>query len=238
MAFNPNNSPPSIDPADLNSLTGAFKAILKKNTQGIDGMIPATVVKFDRTTNKVSVQPMVSMVTDNGQVITRAVVPNIPVLQMGGGGMLLNFNLVPGDTGWLIAGDRDQSNYIQDKKISPPATYELKKFGFGMFIPGVISGVTIDPSDAANSVLQTKNGSVKISLGTGGVVITAPTVQINTSGDTTINATGNVAVTADALTATANSLNATITGTCRTTTPVFAVTGNITASGTITPMTP
>jgi hypothetical protein len=270
MPFNTNNSVPSIDPALLNSLPGAFKSILDKHTQGTDGMIPAKVVSFDRAKNRVTVQPVISVVSKNGQIIRRAKIPNIPVMQIGGGGMLLNFNLLPGDTGWLFAGDRDPSNYLKSNEVSPPNTYEMKKYGFGVFIPGCITGFNIAPADANNTVLQTKDGQIKITIGSSGVVIDAPSVKINTTGNTEIKADGDVkleatqnlnikaginslieidgaaTVNAGTLTAmvqgvatvNAASLIATVPGACSLTTPVLHVSGNITASGSITPGIP
>ena len=207
---------PSIDPANYDSLTGAFRFIFKKLLQSTDGMLPAQVVQYDRTENQVQVQPLIKMVDTNGQQIRRAQIASIPVFQIGGGGFLLNFNLKPGDLGWIKANDRDISLFQQFFTESPPNTYRIKNFADSVFFPHVMTGYTIDPEDAENAVLQSLDGTVKISFGTGIIKIAAPIVDIEAT-------TANITATTVNIIAATN-----ITGN-------LFVDGNIEATGTITP---
>jgi hypothetical protein len=105
-----------------------------------------------------------------------------------------------------IASDRDISLFKQSLKVSNPNTYQTHKYSFGFFVPDKIKGYTLNQGDNNNFVLQTLDGSTRISLGDGVVniisknginstaqnlTITIPTITI--TGD--INITGDVNVT-------------------------------------------
>jgi hypothetical protein len=210
------NANPSLNPADLDSITGLLRHVLNKSMQGIDDMLPAQVIAFDRNDpNRVQVQHLILQIDTNGTQIQRGQVASIPVLQLGGGGFVLNFNLNTGDLGWIKANDRDISIFLQSYNQSRPNTYRKKSFSDGVFIPDVMKGYTIDSEDSENMVLQNLDGTIKISLGSDKIKIKAPTVEIDSENF-------NVIATAGALI----------------TTPLFRVVGNINASGTITPSVP
>src|SRR5271154_3225579 len=105
----PNNNNPSINPSDENTLAGGVQFAFSKLFQNVNGMLPAQVVAFDRNANRVQVQPLIAMVTTDGTTISRPQIASIPVLILGGGNFMLNFNLNPGDLGWILANDRDIS---------------------------------------------------------------------------------------------------------------------------------
>lgn len=185
------NAQPSIDPADIGTFIGMFRTILKKHLQATDDMLPATVVAFDRTANMVQVQPMIMLRTTDGTNVVRAQIASIPVVQLGGGGFMLNFNIKPGDTGFIKANDRDISLYLQSLSQGPPNTYRLHSFSDGVFIPSVLKGFTIADEDEENAVFQSLDGSVRVSLFADKVKVTAPTVEIDA---TTTTITGNLVV--------------------------------------------
>lgn len=156
---------PSGDPADDDSLAGTLRAAFRKFLQGTDDMLPARVVAFDRDKNRATVVPLVSVLTTDNRVIARAQVASVPVVQIGGGGVVLNFNLKPGDLGHIKASDRDISNFLQSYNASPPNTLRLHTFQDGVFIPDVMRGWTIAGEDAEQAVLQTLDGNVRVSVG-------------------------------------------------------------------------
>jgi hypothetical protein len=156
---------PSGDPADDDSLAGTLRAAFRKFMQQTDDMLPARVVAFDRDKNRATVAPLVSLLTTDGRTVQRAQVASVPVMQFGGGGVVLNFNLKPGDLGWLKASDRDISLFLQSYNASQPNTLRMHTFQDGVFIPEVMRGWTIAGEDAEQAVLQTLDGSVRVSLG-------------------------------------------------------------------------
>ena len=218
MASNYNN--PSLDPANNNNLAGTIRFAFGKLLQTVDGMLPAQVISYDRQTNRVQVQILISLVTTDGTVVPRPQIASIPVLLLGGGGLFLTFPLNTGDLGWVLANDRDISNFLQTYAQSIPNTNRVKDFSSSVFIPDIMRGYTLaDDADGA-AVLQNTDGTVSIS-------ISNTDVTINAAQSVTINATHNLNVNADA-----NSVFTLNSGT-----GTLGVVGNITATGSITPGT-
>lgn len=198
---------PDIDPANNDSLTGTIRFAFYKMLQNVNGMLPAQVVNYDRTTNRVQVQLLITQVTTSGAQVSRPQISSLPVCIFGGGDFFISFNLNPGDLGWVIANDRDISLFLQTLNQTPPNTGRIKSFSDGLFIPNVMTNWNIASEDNKNCVIQSTDGSVVISLSQTGlapypnrVTITAPYVKIT-----------------------------------NTTTALLGVNGNIIASGTITP---
>jgi len=155
---------PSIDPANEGDLLGALRHILGKELQALDGMLPAKVIAYDRVKNRVTVQPLIMMMTTSNTTIQRATIASIPVYQIGGGGFILNFNLNAGDLGWIKASDRDISLFLQSYSASAPNTIRKHNFSDSVFFPDVMRGYTIAGEDVSKTVLQNLDGSVKITL--------------------------------------------------------------------------
>jgi hypothetical protein len=218
------NANPSIDPSNIDSITGLLRHVMNKSMQSMDGMLPAQVIAFSRNDpNRVQVQPLIMLMDTNGAQIKRGQIASIPVLQLGGGGFVLSFNLKPGDLGWIKANDRDISIFLQSYKESSPNTYRKKDFSDSLFIPDVMKGYSVDAEDLENAVIRSIDGTVKISFGTDKVKIKAPNVEIEST-DATINCS--------------NQLNISSTVGITATTPLFRVDGQINASGNITPNVP
>lgn len=158
------NAPPSRDPANDDSILGMLRNVLDKFLLGVDDMLPAQVVAFDRDANRVQVQPLVMLLTTNGDKVQRAQVASVPVVQLGAGGFVLNFNLKPGDFGYIKANDRDISLVMQGGTMSSPNTLRKHSFEDGVFIPVVDRQFVIDPEDADNPVFQSNDGVVNFAL--------------------------------------------------------------------------
>lgn len=169
---------PSIDPANEGDLTGAFRHILGKFLQGVDDMLPAQVISYDRTTNRAVVQPLVMLLTTENQTVQRPAVASVPVMQYGGGGFMVSAPIKAGDLGWIKANDRDISLFLQGYKNSAPNTVRKHSFSDAMFIPDVMHDYTIGGEDTDNLVIQSLDGSVKISVGTTSIKLVAQSVEI------------------------------------------------------------
>lgn len=221
---------PDIDPANNDSLAGTLQFCLKKFMQNQNGMLPAKVIKYDRDTNRVQVQILISLVTTSNTLVSRPQIASIPVLVLGGGGAFLSFNLIEGDLGWIMANDRDISSFLQTYKESPPNTFRMNSFSDSLFIPDIMTGFTIDSEDDENMVLSKKDGSMKISLQSDRIKLTAPLVEI----------TGNLQVDGEIIAQGGLNLSGLIPGS------IYAlyvngsvgVVANIQAGGTITPGSP
>lgn len=168
------NAPPSRDPANDDSILGMLRNVLDKFLLGVDDMLPAQVVAFDRSANRVQVQPLVMLLTTSGQNVQRAQVASVPVMQLGAGGFVLNFNLKPGDFGYIKANDRDISLVMQGGTMAGPNTLRKHSFEDGVFIPVVDRQFVIDPEDADNPVFQSADGVVNLALWSEFVKVRAP----------------------------------------------------------------
>jgi hypothetical protein len=215
------NNNPSINPADNGSLAGSLRLAFNKLMQEVNGMLPARVIKYDRDENRVQVQLLITIVTTDGSQVDRQQVASLPVLLLGGGGFFLSFPIKEGDLGWVLANDRDISNFLQSYANAPPNTYRKFSFSDGLFIPDIMRGYTIAGEDDENAVLQNLDGTIKISLSETTIKITAPTVIV----DGLLDAQGGISGGGAGL------IPFTFTGNMH-------VVGDITASGSITPFTP
>lgn len=169
---------PSRDPANDGTMLGTLRQVMKKMMQGVDDMLPAQVIAYDRQSNRATVKPLVKVVATNGQSVSRAQIASVPVFQIGGGGFLLNFNLKAGDLGWIKASDRDTSLFLQGYSEQQPNTNRMHSFEDGLFFPHVMTGYTIDGEDADNAVLQSLDGTVRVAIWPDRVKITAPRTVI------------------------------------------------------------
>lgn len=165
---------PSLDPANNDSLAGLLREAFGKLLQTVDGMLPAVVMSYDRTAGRAQVRPMVRLLATDGQTVSRAAVASIPVLQLGGGGYMLDYPLQPGDLGWILAGDRDISMFLQGYAESAPNTVRTHSFSDGLFIPHLMKDRVIAPEDARNAVWQAVDSTTRLSLWTDYVKATAP----------------------------------------------------------------
>lgn len=173
---------PSRNPTDDNSAVGMFAVVLEKFLQQVDDMLPATVIAYNRATNRAQVQPLISMVTTLDETIKRAQVASIPVMQFGGGGFVLSFPLSPGDLGWIKANDRDISFFKKALNFAIPNTRRKHSFEDAVFISDtMLKAVVIAAEDTGNAVLQNLAGTVRIALWPSQLKITTPSMAV---GDT------------------------------------------------------
>jgi hypothetical protein len=187
------NAPPSHDPANSGSLAGCLRETFAKMLQGVDGMLPAKVLSYNRATNIATVQPMIQLVTTSGAKVTRASIASVPVLALGAGGFVITYPVKSGDLGWIEASDRDISLFMQAAQggETPPNTLRKHSFSDGRFIPDVFSHYTLaaGASAGADMVIQSTDGAVSITL-------TPESIKIDAAADVTVTAGGAVNVEA------------------------------------------
>lgn len=191
------NNNPSIDPANNDSLAGAIIFSFTKMLQNVNGMLPAKVVSYDRDTNRVQVQLLMDIVGTDGKQYPRPQIASIPVFVFGGGGFRLSFPLNANSLGWVMANDRDISNFLQSYSQSAPNTGRVKQFADGVFFPDAMNGLnSISPADADNAVLQNNSGTVTISISDTGVKITSPSIDFDLGNPLNVmNVNGSIVAT-------------------------------------------
>lgn len=175
MADNPLNQLTNANQSDKSSLWAAISFAMRQKSIVEDGMIPATVMAYDRTTNLATVKPLIQLVTVENTVQPRAPLVSINTLSIGGGGFHISFPIKPGDLGWIFASDRDLGMFKQQLAESAPTSGRIKSFSDGLFIPDVFRKYQIDGADEASMVIQSTDGATKISISGDSINITAPT---------------------------------------------------------------
>lgn len=187
---------PSRNPANSSGdMPGAIREILDKFLKSsVDDMLPAKIVAYDRNTNRATIQPLIALLRTDGSPVRRNQLVSIPVLNIGGGGFILSFNFKEGDLGWIKASDRDIADFLKNYKEATPSTRRVHDFNNGLFIPDVMTGYQIDGEDAENAVLQTLDGTVRVSLFPDKLKMTAPEIILNAPESTF---TGNVQIDGD-----------------------------------------
>ncbi len=107
---------PSHDPANAGGLAGTLREVFKKFMQGMDDMLPAKIIEYDRASNVATVQPQIMVLTTEKRTVPRPLFASVPVLALGGGDFVLSFPLKPGDSGWIKANDRDIRSIYNPKQ--------------------------------------------------------------------------------------------------------------------------
>lgn len=208
MSKQNNAQAPNYNPSNQFTMAGMLEEVLKNYSLGLENCLPAVVVSHDRTANTVVVTPAIKTVSTDGEANQRANI-TLPVHVFGGGGIVISTPLKAGDTGWIVACDRDITLFKQSLKVSNPNTYRTHKLAFGFFIPDKVKGFTVSGGDTNAFLIQTLDGSTKIALSDG-------LVEIKTGGDIKAECS-NLTITASSCKITAET----------------EITGNVTVSGTM-----
>lgn len=182
----------NVAPGEKDSLAAALAALFNMNGLRTDKLIPAEVVEYDRANNKATVQPMIMIIDVSDNTRQRNQIAEVPVMSLGGGGFHINFPLKQGDLGWILAADRDISQFLQGLSMAAPNTLRKHSFADSWFIPDVFRKYTINAADADAMVIQSTDGTTRISISEGVINITAPTSVTVTTPLATF--TGNVVV--------------------------------------------
>ena len=135
---------PAYNPADANTLSGLNNILQDKLSMNIECAIPGIVQSYDKNSNRAVIKPAITGVASQGQKVSKEPLINIPVLQPSGGGIKMIFPLKNGDTGWLIACDRNISIFKQNLQESAPNDYRKHNFLDAFFIPDSINVQGVD----------------------------------------------------------------------------------------------
>lgn len=147
----------SIDPFDpgvIATKIGFLKTLFRSHDIASEHVLPCIVKEYDGTANTVSVEPLAQNVVptlDGKKSVHRPTYEDIPVMYSCHGGFSISFPLYRGDTGILIAMDRNCTDAIKDnstaltkdqdednplnKGSSAPTDFSLSSFANGVFIP-------------------------------------------------------------------------------------------------------
>lgn len=217
MSKMPNNeaiSPARHDESIDNNPEAFFNALEYRIHSSLRVMIPAIVLAYQRKTHELWVQPLVAMTDTAGRAITSGALPCTAIRHYAGK-YLLDMPISRGDTGWLIAADRDTSKIKEDydannTKLSPREfeNGNTHQYEYGFFIPDKwfrTSGMdanknTINLTDEDieedRMVIQSGDATQRISIGQTDIKVYATDTIVNIEKTATVNVgeTANVNV--------------------------------------------
>ena len=157
-----------IDWSVADSPERTFDAIMRFYEMRFESCLPAIVKDYNRNTHLALVQPLVNMVSSKGEQMHRADII-VPVRRIMYGEFMIDFPLNIGDTGWVIAGDRDSENALlanssdvtngsnPNEGGQRPATRLLHKYRFGFFIPDRWGTINISTKDGDPNYMEGQN---------------------------------------------------------------------------------
>ena len=165
--------------SNRDNFSAALTYLINYIRNGVDCVMPAIILEYDRATHKATVQPIIKIKYEksegNYEYKDRPILKSVSVFHLRAGGFDIDIPLKKGDTGWLIASDRD--GYIAKKRNSEadvsknqgaqePATNDTHTFGVGFFIPDSWCETSVDDKDKNGLVISTLNddGSTKMKI--------------------------------------------------------------------------
>lgn len=156
--------------SNRDNFNAAVSYLVEFIKNGIDCVMPAIVLDYDRAEHKATIQPLIKFkyeISDgNYEYKDRPILKSVSVFHLRIGGFDIDFPLKNGDTGWLVASDRD--GYIakqrnsetiarDNKGTQEPTTDMVHAFGSGFFLPDSWCKTSIDDNDANALIISALN---------------------------------------------------------------------------------
>ena len=194
---NKDNTPlPQYDRGKCKTELGFIQTLFRLKEVDKQGVIPAIVRSYDRKTGIATVQPIVTYVVDTkeGEKLIPRGTYDVSVIRFAHGGFVIDAPLFAGDTGWLIAADRNAKdakeanskilNADQDDEnpsnegFKRPTDDSLRSFSWGFFIPDTWGDTELTKNDGLvikdvdeKNVIALNDGAIEIRSGNNKVIV-------------------------------------------------------------------
>lgn len=152
--MNTDNLLPQFNRGNIETPIGFFKTLFRLHEMGREGVLPAIVEAYDRKNGMVYVKPLAKHAAtdvDNKEVLEDRPTYKVHAARFMHGGFVIDAPIYKGDTGWIVAGDRNCSGAIaenstvldapqsdedpKNKGAARPSDNSLASFAWGFFIP-------------------------------------------------------------------------------------------------------
>lgn len=208
---------PQYDRGKCKTELGFFQTLFRLKEVDKQGVIPAIVRSYDRKTGIATVQPIVTYVVDTkeGEKLIPRGTYDVSVIRFAHGGFVIDAPLFAGDTGWLIAADRNAKdakeanskilNADQDDEnpsnegFKRPTDDSLRSFSWGFFIPDTWGDTELTKNDGlvikdvdGKNVIALNDGAIEIKRGDS--IIKIEDGKISITGKETISIDGGKSV--------------------------------------------
>ena len=185
-------------PEDDHSMPSSVHHVVRRLLMDmLDNCLPVKVVSYDRGKNVATVVPSIYKTDVNNEVYERGPIFDIPVLSLGGGGFHINFPITEGDSGWIIAADRDIDLFKQSLTPSKPNTNRAHTFADSWFIPDVMRKYVISGENTDDMVIQSTDTNARVAIGHGRIRISVGSTRITVTGGNVVIDASSAVVNAD-----------------------------------------
>jgi hypothetical protein len=147
------------------TLPEVLRAVLESRLADVHTALPAKIVKYDATTRKADVQPLLKREYVDGDIMSMPVISNVPVMFPSGGGAFLSFPVKAGDGCLLIFSERSLDRWLSQNNVGEVETADVRMHD----ITDAVAIVGLAPFAASQSLGASAADTV-LNLGTGGRV--------------------------------------------------------------------
>lgn len=164
--------------------------------------MPGTIISFDAAKCTASVQPAFKSKLPNGNVVSRPVLVDCPVLFPGGGGGRLTFPVAAGDICLIFYQDRRIDEWVQSGGQVLPATQRMHDLSDAVIMVGLDPTASFGSIPMNKVVLSYQGSSFELTstgwnfVGTGGAEIDLTTLVSIKNNATTLKAVLDTLITA------------------------------------------
>lgn len=155
--------------------------------------MPGHIVSYDAATQRATVQPALMIVRKGERAVHRPPIVDAPVFHPAGGGFISHFPLIKGDPVWLVFSERGIQTWKQN--IAGEAMPDRGHFfneGDAVVFHGLRPSASPEITDGIS--IQTDDGTTRITIQDGRVIVNAENVEIQGATQIVING-GNVVIT-------------------------------------------
>lgn len=131
---------------------------------------PGQIVTINTALWTAQVQPAFKRVQEDGTVVNRPILPDVPIWIPGGGGAWLQFPIAPGDNGLLVYMDRDMGTWFIQGGQAPPPTYRKHDVSDAVFFPALKPLSTTAPAIPSDRARLISAGGAEVAVTTAGLV--------------------------------------------------------------------
>lgn len=119
------------------TLANVIQSALSRFASDLHTSMPASIVSYDRTKQKASIQPLLKRRTKDGVVFSYPVITNVPCYFPRTSTYQHTFELKPNDTGLLIISERSLDRWLEVGGEVDPGDPRKHDFTDGIFFPGL-----------------------------------------------------------------------------------------------------
>lgn len=158
------------------NLEEVLKASFLSFMSSIHTCLPGKIVNFNALTGKADVKPLIKLTTKSGEVLSRAVITNVPVVFPSAVNSGVEFNLEKNDPVLIIFSQRSLDRWLSSDGITEVEPGFPRKFDLtdGIAIPGLFppkgrrkikSDESLVVYDKSSKVILKKNGEIHLQSG-------------------------------------------------------------------------